>query len=244
MADKSTSRAAAIERDLEDTRQRIDITLSELIERMSPGELLDQALGYLRRGTEAPGRFAANLGHAVQDNPLPIALIGIGVAWLAVGEKLPARRWQTEALAGQEGESLKDKVGGAVESAQEKVAAVGDRMRHAGERATEATHRIGERAAAAGSQLKQMVDERPLFLGLAGLAIGAALGGALPPTESEDALLGQPRDELLQRGAEKASEGVEAARSRIEQDTGNGPERDDDDRPRRGDGSDEAHAPI
>jgi hypothetical protein len=249
MADTRKSRAAALERDLEDTRQRIDVTLSELIERLSPGELLDQGLQYLRRGTAGPGRFAANLGHAVQANPLPIALIGLGVAWLAVGEK-PARYAAALSEGAQESglkekvEGVKEKVEGVVESAQQTVSAVGERIRDVGGRAQEATHRIGERAASARSQWQHLIDEQPLLLGLAGLAIGAVLGGSLPPTESEDKLLGQPRDELLQRGAEKASQGAEAARSRIEHAAEDEPGRADEDRRRRGDGAEEVHAPI
>lgn len=68
-----------IERDLEETRSRVDETLDELNRKLSPGELLDQALNYVKDG---PGEFGSNLGRQVRDNPLPISLIGIGLAWL------------------------------------------------------------------------------------------------------------------------------------------------------------------
>lgn len=77
-----------IERDMERTRARMDRTLEEIQDRLSPGQLLDEGLRYLRNGPqEHLSTFGSNLGHAVRDNPLPVALIGIGVAWLAMGQQ-------------------------------------------------------------------------------------------------------------------------------------------------------------
>jgi hypothetical protein len=90
----STSQQDVIERDLERTRSRMDNRLSELQERLSPGQIVDDLLGYFR-GSEG-GDFARNLMDSVRDNPLPAALTGIGLTWLmasnpkprpAVGEK-------------------------------------------------------------------------------------------------------------------------------------------------------------
>ena len=89
----SISQQDVIERDLERTRSRMDNRLSELQERLSPGQIVDDLLGYFR-GSEG-GDFARNLMESVRNNPLPAALTGIGLTWLmasnpkprAVGEK-------------------------------------------------------------------------------------------------------------------------------------------------------------
>ena len=76
----STSQQDVIERDLERTRSRMDNRLSELQERLSPGQIVDDLLGYFR-GSE--GRdFARNLMDSVRNNPLPAALTRIGLTWL------------------------------------------------------------------------------------------------------------------------------------------------------------------
>lgn len=69
-----------IERDLAAKRSRIDDTIDALQEKLSPGQLLDQGLGYLRGG--GASEFGSNLGRTVRDNPVPIALVGIGLTWL------------------------------------------------------------------------------------------------------------------------------------------------------------------
>lgn len=72
-----------IERDLEETRARLDATIGALQQKLSPGQLLDQSLAYLK--DSGGGEFAHNLKSNVQTNPLPVALVGIGLAWLMMG---------------------------------------------------------------------------------------------------------------------------------------------------------------
>jgi ElaB/YqjD/DUF883 family membrane-anchored ribosome-binding protein len=58
----------------------MDGHLTELQERLSPGQILDDLMAYFR-GSEG-GDFARNLMSSVQNNPMPAALTGIGLAWL------------------------------------------------------------------------------------------------------------------------------------------------------------------
>ncbi len=81
MNDRS-SNPASIEHELAETRARLGNHLEELTRRLSPGQLLDEALSYLRNGQGAA--FARNLGTELRDNPLPVAVTGIGLAWLMI----------------------------------------------------------------------------------------------------------------------------------------------------------------
>ena len=74
--------AVELEREIGRTRADIDMTLTAIQERLSPGRLLDQVLDYTK---ENGGAFAGNLGRSVRDNPLPVALLGIGLGWLMFG---------------------------------------------------------------------------------------------------------------------------------------------------------------
>jgi gas vesicle protein len=76
------------------TRDRMDDTLDELGNRLSPRRLIDDAINLLSstgtRDTAAKAGesvlvFSENLGRAVRDNPVPTLLIGAGLAWLALG---------------------------------------------------------------------------------------------------------------------------------------------------------------
>lgn len=69
-----------IERDLEQTRVRLDATIDALQERLSPGQMLDQVIAWGREGGGA--EFTDNLMRTVRTNPLPVTLVGVGLAWL------------------------------------------------------------------------------------------------------------------------------------------------------------------
>ena len=77
---------AAIERELNQTRARLGEHLDELTRRLSPGQLVDEALSYVRDGQGAD--FVRNLGAGVRDNPLPVTLTGLGLTWLAVATSM------------------------------------------------------------------------------------------------------------------------------------------------------------
>ncbi len=81
--------SAEIERDVEQTRAGVADTLDQLRSRMTPGELADEVWDYARNG--GGGEFVRNLGRGMRDNPIPVALVGVGLAWLMTGRggKLP-----------------------------------------------------------------------------------------------------------------------------------------------------------
>ena len=76
----NTSDPRSIERGLEQTRSRLDSHLTELQDRLSPGQVLDDLMGYFR-GSEGAD-FGRSLLESVRSNPMPAAITGIGLAWL------------------------------------------------------------------------------------------------------------------------------------------------------------------
>lgn len=74
------AKSAQLEREAEQTRSQLAQTLDELRERITPGQLVDQAVDYAK--DSGGGMFVRNLGRQTTANPLPVALIGAGVAWL------------------------------------------------------------------------------------------------------------------------------------------------------------------
>ena len=66
--------------ELDDTRSRLDATLSSLQDKLAPASLADQAVTYFKEvGGVELGR---SVSRSMRDNPIPVALIGVGLGWL------------------------------------------------------------------------------------------------------------------------------------------------------------------
>jgi hypothetical protein len=78
--DPGTKSAAEVEREVRESRARVERTLDQIQERLSPGELIDQAVTYFRHS--GGSEFARNLGDSVKHNPMPVALVAVGLAWM------------------------------------------------------------------------------------------------------------------------------------------------------------------
>jgi hypothetical protein len=107
-------------------RENLDQTLSELESRLSPGELLDSSLHYVKDG---PGEFLRNLGGAAKVNPMPMALIGVGLGWLMLGHR-------------DDSGSVASKLSGAARSAKDKARGAASRMRSGGDEQEDFEHDV------------------------------------------------------------------------------------------------------
>ena len=81
MADYSEQKTSAqLEREVEQQRARVENRISDIQEKLSPGQMVDELFTYAKNN--GGGDFVANLGKSVSGNPLPVALIGISLLWL------------------------------------------------------------------------------------------------------------------------------------------------------------------
>ncbi|MDC7987074.1 DUF3618 domain-containing protein, partial [Rhodoplanes sp. TEM] len=79
--------AREIETEAERQRAQLNDTLEALRERMTPGEIVDQAMAFARG--HGGGEFVQNLGRQVRSSPLPVALVATGLAWLMFSPRRP-----------------------------------------------------------------------------------------------------------------------------------------------------------
>ena len=199
------------------TREEMDHTLHAIEQRLTPGQLVDQGLEYLKKS--GAREYVNNLSGSVKTHPLPATLTGIGIAWLmAVGNKRPAQ--DSSYSTGSTGPGIGERMQGISQG-------IGDRVQGVGERVQSAKERVSQIGSSARQQLDRarggwdtMLNEHPLALGAIGLAIGAVVAAMAPRTQKEDQLMGQARDGLLdkakQAGAEKLEQMKEAQRSSSE----------------------------
>lgn len=79
-----TSKSAAeLEREAEAARASLIQTAEAIQNRMSPGRMVDEFSDYFRHSDGA--KAFENMKTQVRDNPLPLALVGAGLAWLFMG---------------------------------------------------------------------------------------------------------------------------------------------------------------
>jgi Protein of unknown function (DUF3618) len=88
------SQSERFERQAEEARWQLAGTLEELRGRVTPERVFDQLFDYAR--TSGGSAFLRNLAREVRENPMPVVLIGIGIAWLM----LASNRTSREAIAG------------------------------------------------------------------------------------------------------------------------------------------------
>jgi hypothetical protein len=197
-----------IERELDETRARIDSRARELQARLSPGELLDQALDKLRssRGKE----FFSNLGRTASENPVPVTLSAVALGWLA----LSARRSRDGYACGVDTDEpgVKEKAGEIVHRAGERARSAGHTLKS---KSRDLGYRLREGQERVQDTWQRLTHEQPIVLGLLAIAGGALLAASLPPSETEDELLGEASDELKRKAAERGREQIEEVRERF-----------------------------
>ncbi|MFI8690803.1 DUF3618 domain-containing protein [Stutzerimonas kunmingensis] len=214
-----------LEREIDQQRAEIGNIVHALESKLSPGQMIDTALGYAKGGG---GEFLHNLTDTVKANPVPTLLTSIGLVWLMAGQNRrpdysdsasigPSMTDKLAAKASglkQQGTGIKDKAAQMSHSASSSLGnarhRVGDSSRHA----AESLRHTADRARGGFTQL---LNEQPLALGAMGIALGALLAASVPPTRREDELMGQKSDELTGKIKDKAREGYAMASAEGEQ---------------------------
>jgi len=171
-----------IENEIGRTRGEIDLTLDTLAVELAPKHLVEKAANMVKRSWSANRLGGTGLGSAIRTDAAPLALIGLGVAWLAAENTgllggTAAGRGECPAAADPEG-------GAAFECAGEH---------------TEKIAHLGGRACRAGRRLTDGVVRNPLLFGLAGIVCGAAIALLLPSARREREVVAQAREDLWEK---------------------------------------------
>jgi len=84
-----TQTSEQLEHDAEVARSNLAADLDELRHRMTPGQIVDGLADYARATPVA--EFARNLLRDMRENPLPLLLIGAGIAWSVIASRRRTR---------------------------------------------------------------------------------------------------------------------------------------------------------
>jgi hypothetical protein len=195
-----------LERSAERIRADLDATLDALERKLSPSQLLDRSLDYLR---DHGGDLAVAVGDSVRRNPVPILVTVAGLGWL-IATAVRSRAsidvtplddtdiddtdiddTDIDDMDIDDPHTLRSRF-------DDRVAAARARTRQAQYRAVSA------------------VEERPLLFGGLAVALGALLGAIVPRTEYEDKIVGQVRDRAVERAKQMGERQYQNLRSRFE----------------------------
>ena len=230
-----------IEHDIANTRAELGELLDEIERKLAPRQLLERGMDMLK---DTMSGDATGLGETLRQNPLPLALIGIGVGWMLLSE---GTRGKVSERAGGLARQLRDKVKGSIAStepgdpfayaseepsagyayarqksgramgeAQERLSRVGDAARAGMERAGEYAGAAGERLDDVRSRIGVLVEDHPLAVGMLGILAGAIVALLLPRSEVEDRLVGPAGEEVRRRAAQLGREAADRAQEVVE----------------------------
>ncbi|WP_291858427.1 hypothetical protein [Bradyrhizobium sp.] len=181
--------------------------------------------------------FVHDLGQAARKNPLSAALIGMGVLWLFANGRAAERAGEfarsggfdrIPEAAGDAFEAARSTVRSGVDSVSGQFASARDSLREGSVDVLDGATRLGREYAGAAStyvsalpgtgtemfdavrsNMADIFKAQPLALGVVGMAIGAGIAAALPPTDTEASYLGKSSDLVKAKATEFASEQTE-----------------------------------
>lgn len=213
-----------LEREGEQIRADLDRTLDEIERKLSPGELLDRSVDFLRNnGSE----FIREAGETVRNNPIPVLLTAAGLIWLTTSI---ATRHRSRASSYDESEEFSSYRGSGEDMGEygHNDGGIRSKVDEARERVSSAAHRVSDRVTGTAqdvadrargrlsstmhsmrnrtenvrTDLLDLVQRQPIALGALAVAAGALIGAALPITQYENRLVGPARDRTLARAKE------------------------------------------
>ena len=251
MSDSRDKSSQEIEAEIEATRAAMRADVDAIGEQVSPDRLKDQAKGVVgdvkdsvveaiqgvgsQLGSQA-GSWSGRAVEVVKANPLPAALVGVGLAWLlmrSTGEEtqpsritthvqtLPTPSYgsadyqsaygSTEYGATEYGSAQY----GSGDSSLERTGLrdkAGELTQQASTKVDEAKEAVAQGAQQAKRGFERLLDENPLVLTSVALVLGASVSLLLPGTRQEDELMGSARDQLVDN-VERKSERSQRSRA-------------------------------
>jgi ElaB/YqjD/DUF883 family membrane-anchored ribosome-binding protein len=225
-----------IEREIEQTRDRMSENIDALGDKLSPENLKRQAKervagkahDMVQDARESVQETGSRVVDFIRDNPLPVVAMGLGAVWLfqqrnrseVSGDRMarfaytgPERRSSPvgRGIAHRVAEraaDVKDTVAATATTVAERASDLADRAR---EQAQHLGWRAREQSRRARGGFSRLLEDNPLALVAGATVLGLAVGLLTPETERENRLMGPTRDDLIDRAQTTAQRVKEVA---------------------------------
>jgi ElaB/YqjD/DUF883 family membrane-anchored ribosome-binding protein len=178
----------------------------------------------------------------IKRNPVPAAMAGIGLGWLWMSRDKNQMSWSQNHdgrgryISGYGDQAGYGGSGYGQQSVGDRVGQVGDEI---GRRASDVASTVGETASdvadrarttagqvpdqvgmvgqQVGDTAQRLMDENPLAVGAIALAVGAAVGMALPSTRTEQRVIGNAGSKLIDQAGTAIKQPLEEAEQKLKQ---------------------------
>ncbi|MGD1877596.1 MAG: DUF3618 domain-containing protein [Kiloniellaceae bacterium] len=183
---KTTPGTEHIEEDIRATRRDIDDKIERIQQRLSPGDIVDSVIDFAKTNG---GAVAGGIGRTVRENPVPVAMVGAGILWLALSSRAKRQADDGDRL----GDGVRAKVEEESHKLRDRAAALGSDVR---DRAGKVGRKARSQATRASQSTGRFVKDHPVLVGVAGVAVGAAVAASLPRSDREDRVFGERSDRM------------------------------------------------
>jgi uncharacterized protein DUF3618 len=211
------SRTRKIRAEIEQTRENLSETVNAIQDRLQPSTLASNAVDSVKDAARERLRDIADTETVqyVRANPMPTTMIGIGLAglaWLAFGRE----RDDTHSRDGDGRRDWRVRPGYEVERdrylpGDQMDSELSDRRRGAvGLESRDLVQQTRQTARRAQTRLRRTWDENPFLIGAAAAVVGALVAASVPATESENRLMGETRDNLVEGVQQVVKDKVQA----------------------------------
>jgi hypothetical protein len=163
----------------------------------------------------------SSLLRRIARNPVPAALAGAGLAWLAFSGGSDEEEWYDSedlyrgsmgSYADTQPPNSESGVGHmatqAMDSARDVVSRAQEGTRELAHRAQDyiggTRNRMGRRRRGVQREVQHLMDTNPLLMGAGAFMLGAAVGLVVPESEREHEWMGETRDRMFERAQERA----------------------------------------
>ena len=194
----------------------------------SVGHMAGGAVSTAGHMASSAGETAMDTGSSIvdliQQNPVPAALVGIGLGWLYMNRSAGKPDYRAHSgshylygpdaaaqayRSGQQSGQMSSGAGSMVGRATDQVS---DLASSAQEHVSDMAGTVMDQTQRAPGQIQRLIQERPLTAAAVAASLGAAVGLWLPPTQVENQLLGKANQQVINRAQEVASDTVEKVR--------------------------------
>jgi gas vesicle protein len=131
------------------------------------------------------------------------------------GEVVGTATSRAQDAASTAGGKVQDAASTAASKVQSAATGVADTATSAAESVRYGAHQVAQeaqyRAERVGSRFGEVMEDNPLLIGAAAVALGAVIGLAFPASEKENQIFGEKRDEFMERAQEVVGEKVQQA---------------------------------
>lgn len=225
-ADDYDENTGQLRADIEDTRADMSQTLNEIQERLSPENLVGQAKEAVREATigkvekamgqvgetlsavaEPVREVAGRAGNAIKEvgttvgdqiwkNPIPIALIGLGVGMLVM------KNYRGLGDVGQPRQTEAQSTGASTLNQVKETAS------DLANRSTQTLNELGTKAKNSASRFGEIMRDNPLAAGAVAIAAGTAVGLLIPSTQFESEYIGETGERLVDKVEDAARDAL------------------------------------